>query len=80
MNNQQFTILDLLNVLSFIIGLMNLEENLTQGDKQDIMKDLDNKTNNLLEEIHGHLASQDEKIDNITTKLDKIIARLELIT
>ena len=52
-NNLQF--LDLLNIMSFIIGVMNYNENLTQGDKQDLMSALDEKTENLLNEIHNLL-------------------------
>lgn len=56
---------DLLNLMSFVIGLMNLNENLTQGDKQDIMKNLSEKSDTILKEIHSHLEKQDEKIDKI---------------
>lgn len=56
---------DVLNLMSFVIGLMNLNENLTQGDKQDIMKNLSEKSDTILKEIHSHLEKQDEKIDKI---------------
>lgn len=70
--NQQFDFLDLLNLLSFIIGIINLNENLTQNDKQDLMKTLDKETNLLLEEVHGHLKSQDEKLDIIIKRLENL--------
>lgn len=66
---QQLSLLDLLNIASFIIGLQNLEENLTQGDKQDLQKDFTEKTNLLLDEIHRHLKEQDLKIDTIIALL-----------
>lgn len=56
---------DALNLMSFVIGLMNFNENLTQGDKQDIMKNLSEKSDTILKEIHSHLKKQDEKIDKI---------------
>ena len=68
--NQQFSYLDLINIMSFVIGIMNLDENLTQGDKQDLMDDFDKKADTLLQEIHGHLESQDKKIDSIIQKLE----------
>ena len=37
--NGEFTFLDILAILSFIIGAMNLDENLTQGDKQDLLQE-----------------------------------------
>lgn len=61
--------LDLLNIASFCIGLMNLEENMTQGDKQEIMQEFDHKTSQLLNEIHNHLEQQDKKIDAIMEKI-----------
>ena len=61
----EFTFLDTLNLLSFFIALMNLNENLTQGDKQELMEELSKKSDLLLQEIHGHLENQDKKIDKI---------------
>ena len=54
----EFTFLDILNLMSFCIGLMNLDMTLTQSDKQE-----------LLDEIHGHLQEQDAKIDMILEEL-----------
>lgn len=71
-NNQQLSLLDILNILSFIIGLLNLNENLTQGDKQDLMKALDNKTSLMLDEIHQHLQEQDVGIKTILKKLEAL--------
>lgn len=44
---------------------MNLQENLTQNDKQELMDDIDRKTKNLLNQIHEHLKNQDKKLDKI---------------
>lgn len=66
----QLEFLDLLNIASFCIALMNLEENVTQGDKQDLMEELGKKTDQLLQEIHGHLQVQDEKLDRIMEVLE----------
>lgn len=71
-NNEQLKFLDLLNIASFCIGLMNLEENITQGDKQEMMQQLDQKVNIMLKEIHRHLEQQDEKINLIIEKLEVI--------
>ena len=68
--NRQMSFFDLLNVLSLIIGIENLNANLTQNDKQDMQHDLSENVDRLLTEIHGHLEQQD-------TKIDKIIKRLE---
>lgn len=62
-DNGQFTFLDIISLTSFLIGLMNLDENLTQGDLAD-------KAQLILDGIHGHLKEQDEKLDMIIRRLD----------
>ena len=70
-NNQQLNFIDTLSIASFVIGLMNLDENLTQNDKQELMKELANKSDLLLKEIHRHLQNQDKKLDMILQELKK---------
>ncbi len=65
----QLSFLDLVSIASFCIGLMNLDENLTQGDKQDLMQEFNNQTENVLKEIHRHLQEQDRKIDLILARV-----------
>ena len=67
----EFTFLDMISIISFFIGLANLEENLTQGDKQELQQDLSNKADLLLNEIHSHLEKQDKKLDLIMQELKK---------
>ena len=68
-DNGEFTFLDTISLTSFLIGLMNLEENLTKGDKQELMEELSRKADLLLSEIHSHLEAQDEKINEILRRL-----------
>jgi hypothetical protein len=60
--NAQFTIMDVLNILSFIIGIKNLDANLSQDTAGDLLSAAVN-------EIHDHLAEQDRKINIIMEKL-----------
>lgn len=69
--NRQLTWLDFLNVLSFLIGVENLESNLTQNDKADLQKSLSENAERLLNEIHAHLEEQDRKIDEIMRRLEE---------
>lgn len=62
MDDRQFDILDILNILSFIIGVKNLNENLSQNTAGDLLSVA-------VKEIHGHLSKQDKKIDLILKKL-----------
>ena len=52
------------------MGVMNLDENMTQGDKQELMEELSRKADLLLSEIHSHLEEQDVKIDEILRRLN----------
>ena len=70
-DNGEFTFLDTLSILSFIIGTMNFNENLTQGDKQDLLEEFSSKADILLKEIHSHLEEQDKKIDEILEAIKK---------
>ena len=67
--NGEFTFLDTLGILSFIIGTMNLNENLTQGDKQDLLQEFSSKADLLLKEIHSHLEKQDNKLDKLLEEM-----------
>ena len=64
-NDNQLGLLDILSIMSFVISLMNLDENLGQSDKQELMEELNDKTNKLLSELHKHLEVQDDKLDKI---------------
>ena len=67
--NQQLQFLDYLNIASFCIGLLNLDQNLTQNDKQELVQELNNQLQATLNDIHAHLAEQDKKIDLIMAAL-----------
>jgi hypothetical protein len=67
----EFTFMDLLGILSFLVGIQNLNENLTQNDKSDLQHDLAQQTKNIIGEIHQHLEEQDKKLDYIIQLLNK---------
>jgi len=68
--SKQLEFMDILGIMSFVLGLMNLQENLTQGDKQELIQELGKKTDSVLREIHQHLEFQDQKIDKILELLE----------
>lgn len=70
--NGQFTFLDSISLMSFMISMMNYGENLTQSDKQDLQKELSHQAEGILNEIHEHLQNQDKKIDYILKKLEEL--------
>ena len=65
-DNGQFTFLDMISITSFLIGLMNLDENISQGDLQD-------KTQLIIDEIHAHLEKQDKLLKEIRDGIRKDI-------
>ena len=69
---REFSFLDILNVISFLIAIENLNANLTQNDKADLQKDLTDKAEGILKEIHAHLEKQDIKINNILSVLKEL--------
>lgn len=70
MNQEQFE--HNLNIASFILGIMNYEENLTQNDKSEILQNSQNVSDKVIESIEQHLKIQDKKIDEILRLLKDI--------
>lgn len=68
--NGELTFLDCISLMSFFIGLQNLDLNVTQEDAQNLQHSLDRNAQNILNEIHRHLEAQDNKIDMILRKLE----------
>lgn len=73
--DNNLSLLDVLTILGFCIGLQNLEINLTQNDLDKQTADLDAKVNERLsgaiEELHRHLTEQDRKLNLIMEKLNE---------
>lgn len=64
-NRGEWTFLDIISLISFCVGLQNLEENLTQSDLHEIDVSNAKRQDAILSEIHEHLDAQDKKIDAI---------------
>lgn len=69
--NDNLDFLDIITLLSFVISVENLEENLSQSDKQDIQHDLSEKADKILSEIHNHLEKQDKLLNDIWERLNE---------
>jgi hypothetical protein len=64
-NDNGLDFLDLLNILSFAIGILNYGENITQGDIQTVEQNIAKHTSGVVADIHQHLTEQDKKIEEI---------------
>lgn len=71
--NGEWTFLDIITLISFVIGLQNLEMNIDQNDMQSQTKEInqtaDKRVNKLLNEIHAHLEEQDKKLDLLLERI-----------
>lgn len=73
----EFTFLDTIALISFFIGLENLDMNISQKDLQRESNRLDTELNKAMIDIHSHLDSQDSKINIILDYLKEMEARNE---
>ena len=72
-------IMDALTLVSFLIGVANYEENLSQSDKDDLLKKLEEQTNDIVERIESDLAYQNEMLEQIQITLKEINRRFKHI-
>lgn len=63
-NREQFSILDAISIVSFVVGVANYSENIGQSQMQ-------NTVNNAVLDIHKHLKAQDEKLNLVLSILEK---------
>lgn len=64
-DNGEWTFLDIVSLMSFCIGLQNLDMNSTQEDMQNADHNSAVRADRILQEVHSHLEEQDKKIDMI---------------
>ena len=58
-------LLDAVTLLSFMIGIANYGQNLSQNDKDDMMQALDRKTNAMIERLENDLEEQNKLLNEI---------------
>ena len=69
MYNQNF--LDALAITSFLVGIANYNENLTQNDKDDIMNRFDQQTKDILIKLQKSIDEQNEMLREILRRLER---------
>ena len=74
----EFNSLDMLNILSFWIAILNLEQNIEQSKDQDIHKANDKQQKDMLEAIHREFDEQNQRLSLIEHRLDKILSDLTI--
>lgn len=64
------------NIASFLLGVKNLEENLSQSDKDDLIRSMSTTNQDLLERLEADLEYQNKMLKDILIRLDQIERRL----
>ena len=60
-------------VTSFIISLLNYDENIKQSNNDDIMKELDKDTNVLIDKLEAEITNQNKLLMDISSKLETLL-------
>ena len=60
-------------ITSFIISLLNYDENIKQSNNDDIMKELDKDTNVLIDKIEAEITNQNKLLIDISSKLETLL-------
>lgn len=71
MNEQSSNVNDLINILSFVIGMENLQENRQQSAHNDVQVANDKQAQYLLEEINKKFEEQNKILDKLVELLEK---------
>lgn len=66
---RQFDVLDIISVLSFLLGYQNLQENRQQSDHNDVSAANDKQAKFLLEELDRKFEEQNEMLMQILEEL-----------
>lgn len=64
-------LLDSIAIISFLVGLQNLDLNIAQEDLDNQTQELDRRLKTVVDDIHRHLQEQDKKINMIWEKLNE---------
>ena len=72
-NNDRDELINLINILSFMIGLENMNENRIQSAQNDVQMANDKQVKYLLEEINRRFDEQNEILRSIQKELDKML-------
>ena len=69
MNMNEMSFIDLVSLISFCVGLQNLDLNISQENLDNQTQELDKRLRSVVDDIHQHLEMQDKKIEQILEEL-----------
>ena len=71
-SKESLNFIDVINILDFMLGLENLNMNITQNDMQELQSKFNTDINAVVSQVHQHLQEQDVKIDEILRRLEEL--------
>ena len=75
--DQNNELIDLINILSFVVGLQNMQENRLQSAQNDVQAANDRQAEYLLNEINLRFDEQNKILDEQNRMLERLIELLE---
>lgn len=76
-NNDNNELINLINVLSFVIGYSNLQENRLQSAQNDVQAANDRQAEYLLNEINRRFDEQNKILEEQNSMLERLIELME---
>ena len=81
MNNphqdQNNELINLINILSFVVGLQNMQENRAQSAHNDVQASNDKQAHYLLQEINRRFDEQNKILEEQNRMLERLIELME---
>lgn len=71
-NNDRDELINLINILSFMVGLENMQENRLQSAQNDVQVANDKQASYLLQEINRQFQEQNDMLNEIISLLKEI--------
>ena len=75
--DQNNELINLINILSFVVGLQNMQENRIQSDQNDVQSANDRQAEYLLNEINRRFDEQNKILEEQNVMLSKLLELLE---
>ena len=77
-NNDNNELINLINILSFVVGYSNLQENRQQSAHNDVQSANDRQAEYLLNEINRRFDEQNRILDEQNRMLERLIELMEM--
>ena len=70
-NNDNNELINLINILSFVVGLQNMQENRMQSAQNDVQAANDKQAHYLLQEINRRFDEQNRMLERLIELMEK---------